>query len=76
MIYDRIRALREDKDLTQSFFAKLLNVNQRTYSRYETGELEISLSALCSLADFHEVSVDFLLNRTDEKKPYPTSKKK
>lgn len=76
MIYNRIRELREDKDLTQSYMAKLLNVNQRTYSRYENGELEISLGALSILADFHQVSVDFLLNRTDIKKPYPASKKK
>lgn len=76
MIYNRIRELREDKDLTQSYLAKLLNVNQRTYSRYETGELEISLGALSTLADFHEVSVDYLLNRTDIKKQYPPAKKK
>ena len=76
MAYDRIRALREDKDLSQTYFAKMLNVNQRTYSRYETGELEISLGALNKIADFHNVSVDYLLNRTDEKKPYPPSKKK
>lgn len=76
MIYERIRGLREDKDLTQTFFAKLLNVNQRTYSRYETGELEISLNALNILADYHQVSVDYLLNRTDEKKPYPPPKRK
>ena len=76
MAYNRIRELREDKDLTQAFFAKLLNVNQRTYSRYETGELEISLASLSLIADFHQVSVDYLLNRTDIKKPYPPSKKK
>ena len=76
MIYNRIRELREDKDLTQTFFANLLNVNQRTYSRYETGELEISLASLCILSDFHQVSIDYLLNRTDVKKPYPPSKKK
>lgn len=76
MVYNRIRELREDKDLTQSSLAQMLNVNQRTYSRYETGELEISLSSLCSLADFHQVSVDYLLDRTDIKTPYPPSKKK
>jgi len=54
--------------------AKLLNVNQRTYSRYETGELEISLGSLCAIADFHNVSVDYLLNRTDTKIPYPSPK--
>ena len=74
MHYPRIRDLREDKDLTQAYMAKLLSVNQRTYSRYESGEHEIPLSALCILADFHNVSVDYLLNRTDITKPYPPKK--
>lgn len=60
-MYRRIRELREDNDLT------LLNVNQRTYSRYETGEHEISLASLSKIADFYEVSVDYLVNRTDIK---------
>lgn len=75
MQYTRIRALKEDKDLTQAYMAKLLNVNQRTYSRYESGEHEISLSALSAIADFHGVSVDYLLERTDIAKPYPPKKK-
>ena len=73
-MYHRIRELREDNDLTQAYMAKLLNVNQRTYSRYETGEHEISLVSLSKIADFYGVSVDYLLNRTDTKKPYPKSK--
>ena len=76
MVYERIRQLREDKDLSQTYIAKILNVNQRTYSRYETGEHSISLESLCILADFHGVSVDYLLNRTDIKSPYPISKNK
>ena len=76
MIYHRIRDLREDKDLSQKKIADLLNVQQRTYSRYETGEHEIPLESLCKLADFHQVSVDYLLNRTDIPKPYPPSKNK
>lgn len=75
MQYPRIRALREDKDLTQTYMAKLLSVNQRTYSRYESGEHEIPLIALCAIADFHGVSVDYLLDRTDVTKPYPSKKK-
>ena len=75
MQYTRIRDLREDKDLTQAFMAKLLSVNQRTYSRYETGEHEIPLVALCKLADFHKVSVDYLLDRTDIAKQYPPKKR-
>ena len=71
MEYSRIRKLREDKDLTQEYMAQLLHVNQRTYSRYETGEHAIPLEQLCRIADFHNVSVDYLLDRTDTKKPYP-----
>lgn len=73
-MYHRIRELREDNDLTQVYMAKLLNVNQRTYSRYETGEHEISLASLSKIADFYNVSTDYLLDRTDIKKPYPKSK--
>ena len=71
MEYSRIRKLREDKDLTQEYMAQLLHVNQRTYSRYETGEHAIPLEQLCRIADFHNVSVDYLLDRTDTSKPYP-----
>lgn len=53
-MYHRIRELREDHDLTQTYMAKLLNVNQRTYSRYESGEHEISLASLSKIADFYE----------------------
>lgn len=73
-MYHRIRELREDHDLTQTYMAKLLNVNQRTYSRYESGEHEISLASLSKIADFYNVSTDYLLNRTDVRKPYPKSK--
>ena len=71
MEYSRIRKLREDKDLRQEYMAQLLHVNQRTYSRYETGEHAIPLEQLCRIADFHNVSVDYLLDRTDTRKPYP-----
>lgn len=54
--------------------ANLLNINQRTYSRYETGEHAVPLDALCKLAEFHHVSTDYLLNRTDIKQPYPKKK--
>ncbi len=75
MSYRRIRELREDQDLTQAYMARLLNVTQRTYSRYETGEHVIPLELLCKIADFHNVSVDYLLGRTDIKQPYPAKKK-
>ena len=65
--YPRIRDLREDKDLTQSEMGKILSCSQRVYSNYERGELDIPTETLIKLADFHKVSVDYLLNRTDKK---------
>ncbi|XID91669.1 helix-turn-helix domain-containing protein [Paenibacillaceae bacterium WGS1546] len=74
-MFKRIRVLREDKDWTQKEIADLLKVNQTTYSRYESGELDLPTSALIKLADLHQTSVDYLLNRTDRKEPYPPKKK-
>ena len=71
MIYRRIRDLREDKDLTQQELANILNITQRTYSRYENDDRGIPLETICALADFHNTIVDYLLGRTDQKKPYP-----
>lgn len=71
MIYQKIRDLREDKDLTQSYIGNILNVDQRTYSSYERGERSIPVSALSKLADFYGTSVDYLIGRTNVKKPYP-----
>lgn len=67
----RIRDLREDRDRTQAEIAALLHVSQTTYSRYETGALEIPYPALLTLADYYQTSVDYLLGRTDIPKPYP-----
>ena len=64
MTYKRIRELREDHDLTQKYMAHYLNVIQRTYSRYERGERIIPPDVLCKIADFYNVSVDYLLERT------------
>lgn len=67
MLYKRIRDLREDKDLTQTEMAKILSCSQRVYSNYERGELDIPTEILIKLADFHNVSVDYILNRTNKK---------
>ena len=64
---NRIRDLREDKDLTQMQMGEILSCSQRVYSNYERGELDIPTEILVKLADFHKVSVDYILNRTDEK---------
>ncbi len=70
-MYPRIRALREDKDITQTQMAKLLEMSQTGYSKYETGENDIPTNILMKLANIHETSVDYLLGLTDEMKPYP-----
>lgn len=69
-MYYRIRDLREDKDLTQEQLAKLLNVSQTTYSRYESGNLDIPSQSLVKLAQYYSISVDYLLNLTDNRMPY------
>ena len=63
--YKRIRDLREDKDMTQTEMSKILSCSQRVYSNYERGDIDIPTTILIKLADYHEVSVDFLLGRTD-----------
>ena len=69
-MYKRIRHLREDSDLTQSKMAAILNCSQRIYSNYERGDVDIPTQVLIKLARFHKVSTDYLLDLTDEKKPY------
>ena len=74
MKYERIRALREDADLTQQKVGDAINVPQRTYAYYESGERMIPPQVLVALAQFYHVSVDYLLGLTDQKKPYPNKK--
>lgn len=71
---NRLRDLREDADLTQNQVAQYLNMSQTGYSKYETGENDIPTHVLISLADFYHTSVDYLLDRTDQKKAYPGGK--
>ena len=71
MIYKRIRELREDKDFTQIFVGKSINIPQRNYSYYENGQRCIPPEVLSKIADFHNTSVDYLLERTDIKEAYP-----
>lgn len=67
MQYIRIRNLREDMDMTQTDMAKNLFISQRTYSYYESGGHDIPTDILVRIADFYQVSVDYLLNRTDKR---------
>ena len=71
---ERLKDMREDRDLYQSDLAKLLNVSQQTYSRYENDEISIDKDSLIKLALFYNTSVDYLLELTDERKPYPRKK--
>ena len=74
-MYQRIRDLREDMDLTQAKLAKMIGMSQTGYSKYETGENDIPTNILIKLARLYGTSVDYLLGLTDEKKPYYSSKK-
>ena len=70
MYQNRLRDLREDKDLKQRDIARILQIHQTTYSDYELERLNVPVTALHILADFYEVSVDYLLGRTNVKTPY------
>lgn len=67
MMYKRLRDLREDRDLKQKDIADFLNISQRGYSHYETGNNDIPTEILIRLADFYGTSVDYLLGRTNNK---------
>lgn len=66
--YERIRGLREDADLTQEKVGRAINVSQRSYAYYESGQRMVPPHVLCALADFYGVSVDYILGRTNNEK--------
>ena len=68
MYFQRLRDLREDMDMNQTQIAELLHTSQTVYSRYERGYQTIPVEHLIILADFYEVSVDYILGRTNNKK--------
>lgn len=70
MVYKRLRDLREDKDWTQQQIADLLFINRRTYSAYENGVNSMTPETLIKLAQIHNVSVDYILELTDNPMPY------
>ncbi len=74
MIKTRLRELREDREIKQMMLAEYLNITQPTYSDYENGKINIPIETYSKLADFYETSVDYLIGRTNEKKPYPKRK--
>lgn len=69
-MYSRLRDLREDKDLSQKELAKILEMSQTGYSKYETGENDIPTSILIQLSNFYNTSIDFLLGQTNNPKRY------
>lgn len=70
MVFENIRNLREDNDKLQVELAAYLNVKQTTYSKYELGKINIPVEVLIKLADYYDVSMDYLVGRTKEKKSY------
>lgn len=68
---ERIRALREDQDLTQTDVANLLKIGQKTYSDYELGKTRIPLDSMLVLAKYYNVSMDYLSGASDIKTAYP-----
>lgn len=70
---NRLKELREDKDLYQKDIAKILNMSQTGYSQYETETNDIPTEILKKLADYYNTSIDYILYRTDERKPYKKS---
>lgn len=70
---NRLKELREDKDLFQKDIAKYLNMSQTGYSQYETETNDIPTEVLRNLADYYDTSIDYILYRTDERKPYSKS---
>lgn len=67
---NRLRDLREDKDLNQTQVAKYLGMSQTGYSKYETGENDIPTQVLIRLAQFYKTSIDYILGISDQKAPY------
>lgn len=68
MIFNNLKNIREDNDIKQRQIAKILNVSQNTYSQYETGVIPLTAETLIKLADYYNVSVDYLLDRTNNPK--------
>lgn len=70
---NRLKELREDNDLFQKDIAEKIGITQRNYSYFETGQTMLTEDILLKLASFYNTSVDYLLYKTDERKPYPKS---
>lgn len=71
---DRLKEIRQDRDLQQVDIAKVLKTSQVQYSKYERGIRVMPIDKIAMLAKFYDVSIDYLLGLTDIRKPYPKSK--
>ena len=69
-MFKRIRDLREDRDMTQTQMAQYLQIHQTTYSDYEIGNLNVPVDILIKLAKFYNTSIDYIVELTDNPKPY------
>lgn len=76
MYLKRLKELREDNDYTQNYIAKMTDMKQPQYARYETGKRDIPLDTLIILAKLYHTSVDYILELTDEKAPYKSIEKR
>lgn len=70
-MYKRIRDLRKDRHLTQKQIGQILNMSQTGYNQYEIGKNDIPTKVLIELAKFYNTSIDYILELTNERKPYP-----
>ena len=69
MLFQHLRDLREDNNLTQTQVAEILHIKQTTYSGYEVGAHSIPIDALITLADFYNTSIDYIVGRTNNPAP-------
>ncbi|MEG1142952.1 MAG: helix-turn-helix transcriptional regulator [Clostridia bacterium] len=70
---NRLKELREDKDLYQKDIANYINIDQSNYSKYELEKINIPIDTLIKLAHYYQTSTDYILYLTDERKPYSKS---
>ena len=75
MKYGRIRDIRNDRGLTQKQIAEILHVSQNTYSQYEIGTSRFPLDVVVKLAEFYDVSIDYLVGLTADPAPYPRKRR-
>lgn len=74
MYMERLKILREKNEKLQKDIAQVLNMKQQQYQRYENGTTEMSIGLLNILADYYKTSIDYIVGRTNEVKPYPKAK--